>query len=178
MGFISGDWGGECSCFALLYSSHSLSFRTVCWETLSCWKMNWFPIPILIALNLKFCLSMSMYITWFIIPSIKCRLPIVIQPHTSTLPPPCFPVGIKFLDASSLFFIRNTMSLPSDPNMLNLLSSEKLLVSKSLSPCFCGHLHIWVVSLNSLCWWMASFWLLGHCILPLCTHYVLCLDKL
>jgi hypothetical protein len=96
-------------------------------------------MSILMALDLKFCLSMSVYITWFIIPSIKCRLPTpaaLIQPHTSTLSSPCFTVGIKFLDFSSLFFFRHTMCLPSDPNMLNLLSSEKMTCLQTSKPLF------------------------------------------
>ena len=87
---------------------------------------------------------MSMYITRYVIPSIKYRLPTpsaLIQPRTSTPPPPCFTVGIKFLDSSSVFFFRHTMRLPSsDPNMLNLLSSEKNDLQKSKS------LFLWSVS--------------------------------
>ncbi|GBN68267.1 hypothetical protein AVEN_61637-1 [Araneus ventricosus] len=59
-------------------------------------------------------------------PSINTKLPSPdadMHPHIRTPPPPYLTAPTKFLGLSSLFFLFHTIIRPSEPKMLNLLSS-------------------------------------------------------
>ena len=59
-------------------------------------------------------------------PLIKTRFPTSddeIQPQNFTFPPPYLTVGTVHLGSNASCGVRPTMTLPSDPNKLNLLSS-------------------------------------------------------
>ena len=59
-------------------------------------------------------------------PSIKTRFPTPDdekEPQHFTFPPPCLTVGTVHLGSNASCGVRQTLTLPSDPNKLNLLSS-------------------------------------------------------
>ena len=59
-------------------------------------------------------------------PLIKTRFPTADdekEPQHFTFPPPCLTVETVHLESNTSFDIRQTITLPSDPNKLNLLSS-------------------------------------------------------
>ncbi|GBN56799.1 hypothetical protein AVEN_53953-1 [Araneus ventricosus] len=61
-------------------------------------------------------------------PSINTKLPSPdadMHLHTRTPPPPYLTVPTKFLGLSSSFFLLHTIVRPSEPKMLNLLSSAR-----------------------------------------------------
>ncbi|GFW94142.1 hypothetical protein TNCV_1978821 [Trichonephila clavipes] len=63
------------------------------------------------------------------LPSIKCKFPtpeLAMQPQTIWVPPPYLTVGRKFLTCIAVFDYGQTFCLPSDPNMLYVLSSTKI----------------------------------------------------
>ena len=52
------------------------------------------------------------------------------QPQHLTFPPACFTVGTVHFGSNSSFGIRQTITFPSDPNKLNLLSSDHKMLSQ------------------------------------------------
>ena len=58
--------------------------------------------------------------------SIRTRFPTLDdekEPQHFTFPPPCLMVGTVYLESNASCGVRQTITLPSDPNKLNLLSS-------------------------------------------------------
>ena len=135
---ICGENGGHLS------SSTSFSFNQCatiwarCFGPLSYCMTHSLPrFNFFIDSNNFFC-KISRYTSPVMFPSIKTRFPTPHdekQPQHFTFPPPYFTVGTVYFGSSSSFGIRHTMTLPSDPNRLNLLSSVHNTLSHILDAC-------------------------------------------
>src|SRR5882762_9400416 len=71
--------------------------------------------------------KISEYCCAFIFPLTRCKWPVPsheMQPHTCKLPPPCFTFFLTFLGKNSSPDRRLQYWRPSEPNKLNLDSSE------------------------------------------------------
>src|SRR5205823_4442089 len=127
-GLRSGDCDGQSKISILLSSNHSYVFFAVCFGSLSCWKMT-SSIPKLhtlkVPMNSSF--KISRYSSPYILPSIlqyffTPKAPI--QPHIITEPPPNFTVGLICCGCKGKFGSFQHHSLPSEPKIKNLLSSD------------------------------------------------------
>ena len=89
------------------------------------WPIPCLDLTFFIDSNKFFC-KISRYTSPVMFPSIKTRFPTPHdekQPQHFTFPPPYFKVGTVHFGSSSSFGVYHTITLPSDPNRLNLLSS-------------------------------------------------------
>ena len=94
-----------------------------------CWNHQPLAMFNLFADCNKFFCNISRYSSPIMFPSINTKLPMPDDekhPQHLTFPPPCFTVGTVHLGSSSSLVDRQTMTFPSDPNKLNLLSSDQI----------------------------------------------------
>ena len=129
MGFMSGEKQGRLSCCIRFWPNQFVTIRAVCFGSLSCWNhqslamFNFFADCNIFFCNIPQCSSRVSF------PSINTKLPTLDDekhPQHLTFPPPCFTVGTIHLGSSSSLVDRQTMTFPSDPNKLNLLSSNQI----------------------------------------------------
>ncbi len=110
--FILRDWEGVESLRGPPYSRNLQVHSTVCFGFLSCWEWKQSCKPNLQALVFKLACKILTYIIAVICPSMNTRFPPLLAallPHMSTLPPPNFTVGSKFLDRNAqVFFSRHS----------------------------------------------------------------------
>ena len=108
-------------------ANHLLMVPAVCFGSLSCWKMKKCILSVFTGC-LAFSNKIFSYCFLYTVLSINTKLPTllaVIHLHIITDRPPYFTVGFKhacFIDSCSCL---HTISRPSDPNKLNLLSSDQ-----------------------------------------------------
>lgn len=95
-----------------------------------CPERTWvFWIPSFCTLSLKFLFKMSLYRFWCWIPLTNFQISNAKQchppptPQTRILPPPCFMVGTVFSLLNWVLGFLRTLTQPSDPWRVNLLSS-------------------------------------------------------
>src|SRR3954470_11466747 len=128
MGFKSGDCAGQSKILILLSSNHSYVFFTVCFGSLSCWKMTSFTFKShALRVPKNSSPKISLYNSPSILPSILQYFPMPnepIQPHIITEPPPNFTVGLICCGCKGKFGSFQHHSLPSEPKIKNLLSSD------------------------------------------------------
>src|SRR5579859_5299269 len=138
MMFMSGDDGGQGRTVTFLFWNQSLATWEVCFRSLSCWKMT-LSLPVFfnfrsLRVPRRLCWRISTYPGPFMIPSMRCSLPIpppVMQPHTITLPPPCLTVFFVKRGSSACPGLIQQYCRPSDLNSMNLDSSEKMTCFQS-----------------------------------------------
>ena len=126
MGFKSGESGGHLSSSISFSFNQCVTIWARCFGSLSCYMTHSLPrFNIFIGSDKFFC-KISRYTSPVMFPSIKTRFSTPHdekQPQHFTFPPPYFTVGTVHFGSSSSFGVRHTITLPSDPNRLNLLSS-------------------------------------------------------
>ena len=129
MRFMSGEKEGHLSRFIPSRSNQVATICAICLGSLSCWNYQALPIFNFFADCRKFFCHISRYSSAVIFPSIKMRLPTPDNekhPQYLTFPPPCFTVGTVHFGSKSSFDVRQTIIFPSEPNELNLLSSDQI----------------------------------------------------
>src|SRR6266850_5470287 len=135
MGLISGDCAGQSRRVILWSSIHFLAFLEVCLGSLSCWKIaSSSEIPHSFRLGSMWSSKMDTYWSASIFPSTSARWPTPfhpIQPHTMMFPPPNLTVPCTSLSISPSPACFHTHSLPSDPNLLLLVSSDEITLFQS-----------------------------------------------
>ena len=133
MGFMSGEKEGHLSRYIPSRSNQVVTILAVCLGSLSCWNHQALPIFNFFVDCRKFFCNISRYSPAVIFPSIKTRLPMPgneKHPQHLTFPPSCFTVGTVHFGSRSSFVVRQTMIFPSEPNKLNLLSSDHIPLFK------------------------------------------------
>ena len=109
MGFRSGDWLGHSRTLICFFLSHSVVALAVCFGSLSCWKTH--PRPIFSALTF---FTPNFPVHGPIHPSLntgKLSCPLAEKhPQSIRFPPPCFTVGMVFLELYSAFLFLQTRS--------------------------------------------------------------------
>src|SRR6266850_834357 len=135
MGLISGDCAGQSRRVILWSSIHFLAFLEVCLGSLSCWKItSSSEITHSFRLGSMWSSKMDTYWSASIFPSTSARWPTPfhpIQPHTMMFPPPNLTVPCTSLSISPSPACFHTHSLPSDPNLLILVSSDQITLFQS-----------------------------------------------
>lgn len=92
---FSGDWGGISRSFGQFYKRHCLALKALFWVVIL--------IPPFFFTGVLFFLKISMYESLVMLPLIKTKLPTpdaAKHLDTITLPPPCFPLTVKFFRIS------------------------------------------------------------------------------
>ena len=126
MGFKSGESGGHLSSSISFSFNQCVTIWARCFGSLSCYMTHSLPRFNFFIGSDKFFCKISRYTSPVMFPSIKTRFSTPHdekQPQHFTFPPPYFTVGTVHFGSSSSFGVRHTITLPSDPNRLNLLSS-------------------------------------------------------
>ena len=138
MGFKSGENGGHLSSLTSFSFNQCVTIWVRCFGSLSCCMTHSLSgFNFFIDSNKFFC-KISRYTSPVMLPSIKTRFPTTHdekQPQHFTFLPPYFTVGTVHFGSSSSFGVRHTITLPSDPDRLNLLSSVHNTLSHILDAC-------------------------------------------
>ncbi len=120
--------------FTLSFFSKTVVVLEVCLRSLSCWDTA--LRPSLQREGIMFCFSMSQYKLAFMVSSMNCSSPVpeaLMQPQTTTLPPPCLTVGKTHFSLYSSPGCRHTPLTPSEPKSLSW--SHQTTGHGSSNPC-------------------------------------------
>ena len=169
IGLRSGDWAGQSSFWISLSSNHFCANLEVCLGSLSCWKMSSSSEMLTSsALESRWSSRIDTYYKAFILPTTSAKFPTPPYPklpQTIMFPPPCLTVAWIVLSESNSPFFFQTHFLPSDQNLLILVSSDHKTLFQSYtvhSPYFKAKL-----SLSLLCFALRNgFSTLGAALRP------------
>ena len=135
MGFMSGEKEGHLGRCIRFWSNQFFTIRAVCFGSLSCWNHQSLAMfNFFVDCNKFFC-NISRYSSPVMFPSINTKLPTPDDekhPQHLTFPLLCFTVDTVHLGSSSSMVDHQTMTFPSDPNKLNLLSSDQITLFQKL----------------------------------------------